>query len=71
MNIKKVKVSISLSVINLHMSNLQCIFGGLYTPINKKKTHVSFKLAKYERLEKDMQIVTKKEVGWFYQYLTK
>ena len=37
MNIKKAKVSISLSVINLHMSNLQCIFGGLYTPINKKK----------------------------------
>lgn len=37
MNIKKAKVSISLSVINLHMSNLQCIFGGLDTPINKKK----------------------------------
>lgn len=59
---QKVKVSISLSVINLHMSNLQCIFGGLYTPINKKNKYC-FKLAKYERLEKDMQIVTKKRGG--------
>ena len=37
----------------------------------QKETHVSFKLAKCERMDKDMQIVTKKEVGWFYQYLTK